>query len=174
MNKKRAIFLDRDGIINIDHGYVYQKEDFEFTEGIFDLLRILQAKGYLLIIVTNQSGIARGYYDEEAYALLKDYMLGVFAKQGIMISAVYHCPHSPDTGCACRKPKAGMLKRAQKAFDLDMKESWMIGDKESDMLAAQNAFISKRILVSKEIKTLEGCEVFESVKSLLEKIERES
>ncbi len=148
LDNHSAIFLDRDGIINVDHGYVYKINEFEFNDGIFDLLRNIQKKGYLLIIVTNQSGIGRGYYSEEAYQELTQFIIETCLKRDIVIHAVYHCPHTPENGCHCRKPKPGMFKEAQKEFHIDMHRSWMIGDKDSDMLAAKNAGIHKRILVS--------------------------
>ncbi len=151
LKKTKAIFLDRDGIINVDSGYVYKIEDFIFTKGIFKTLLALQEQGYLLIIVTNQSGIARGYYSEEEYMNLTLYMVEELKKRGIRIASVYHCPHGPDDGCKCRKPRAGMLKAAQKQFKVQMKESWMIGDKESDMLAAKSAGIQKRLLISEKV-----------------------
>ena len=147
-SKKRAIFLDRDGIINVDHGYVYKIEEFEFTTGIFETLHALQSQGFLLIIVTNQSGIGRGYYSEEAYQNLTQYIVESFSKKDIKVDAVYHCPHHPEANCQCRKPRIGMLKAAQKEFKLDMKNSWMIGDKNSDMLVGKNAGVENRIFVS--------------------------
>lgn len=146
--KPKALFLDRDGIINVDHGYVSKIEDFEFNEGIFETLLSLQSLGFLLIIVTNQSGIGRGYYSEEAYMELTSYMVESFAKEGIKIDAVYHCPHTPDDDCKCRKPRTGMLKAAKKQFKIEMKNSWMVGDKESDMLVGKNAGVLNRIFVS--------------------------
>jgi len=148
--KNRAIFLDRDGIINVDSGYVHKIEDFKFTSGIFKTLQYLQKQGYILVIVTNQSGIARGYYDEQAYMDLTIHMMEKLSLKGISIKGVYHCPHGPDEGCRCRKPRSGMFKVAQKEFKLDMKNSWMIGDKESDMKAGVNAGVKNRILLSKE------------------------
>jgi D-glycero-D-manno-heptose 1,7-bisphosphate phosphatase len=156
LSKQKAIFLDRDGVINIDHGYVHKIEEFEFCDGIFETLLRLQNRGYLLIVVTNQSGIARGYYSEEAYRTITTYMVEKFLEKGIKISAVFHCPHSPDEGCKCRKPQAGMFKAAQKQFKLDMKHSWMIGDKESDMLAAKKAGIKQRICISHKEETKEA------------------
>ena len=147
--KNRAIFLDRDGIINVDSGYVHKIEAFKFTSGIFKTLLSLQEKGFLLIIVTNQSGIARGYYSEEDYRDLTLHMMEKLSSKGIHIKGVYHCPHAPDEGCRCRKPRSGMFKAAQKEFKLDMKNSWMIGDKESDMKAAVNAGVKNRILLTK-------------------------
>jgi D-glycero-D-manno-heptose 1,7-bisphosphate phosphatase len=166
LSKAKAIFLDRDGIINVDHGYVHEIEAFEFNEGIFEALLALQDRGFLLIVVTNQSGIARGYYTQEQYQVLTTYMVETFLERGIRISAVYHCPHGPDAGCKCRKPKAGMLKRAQKEFKIDMKRSWMVGDKESDMLAAKKAGIEQRILVSKEFHSKEATIVVEHIRKI--------
>jgi len=150
LKKNKAVFLDRDGIINVDTGYVHEIEGFTFQEGVFSVLKHLQSLGYLLIVVTNQSGIARGYYTQEDYQALTMHMVETLAQNGIGLSGVYHCPHAPDDGCACRKPKAGMLKTAQKEFNIVMRESWMIGDKDSDMLAGKNAGIKNRILVADE------------------------
>jgi len=169
LKKTKAIFLDRDGIINVDSGYVSTIEEFTFTRGIFKTLLTLQEQGYLLIIVTNQSGIARGYYSEEAYMNLTLYMVEELKKRGITISSVYHCPHGPDDGCKCRKPRAGMLKAAQKQFHVQMKSSWMIGDKESDMLAGKSAGIPQRLLVSQE-KSTSATHHIESVDKVLEVI----
>ena len=96
MNK--AIFLDRDGVINIDKSYVYKKEDFKFCEGVFEVLKHFQSLGYLLIIVTNQSGIGRGYYSEEAFQELSQWMSDALLENDIKINAIYHCPHAPEKG----------------------------------------------------------------------------
>ena len=141
MNK--ALFLDRDGVINIDKGHVYLSEQFEFTPGIFDLCRKYASEGYLIIIVTNQAGIAKGIYTAKDYNMLTGWMLDQFLKEGIKISKVYHCPHHPDvTGiCDCRKPAPGMILNAVRDFDLDIKECTLIGDKESDLEAGRRAGI---------------------------------
>ncbi|MGB1262242.1 MAG: D-glycero-beta-D-manno-heptose 1,7-bisphosphate 7-phosphatase [Cognaticolwellia sp.] len=151
----RALFLDRDGIINIDHGYVHKIEDFDFVEGIFDLCRTASEKGYQIFVITNQAGIARGYYDRAAFATLSQWMVSVFAEQGITIEKVYYCPHHPSKGvnefvmpCQCRKPAPGMLMQAQQEFAIELAESIFIGDKVSDMQAAKNAGINCRILVN--------------------------
>ena len=162
----KAIFLDRDGIINKDHSYVYKKEDFEFCDGIFETLSYLVSLGYTLFIVTNQSGIGRGYYSEEDFNKLTAWMLEVFMQKGIKITKVYHCPHSPDENCICRKPKAGMFKRAKEEFGIDMKNSWMIGDKLSDIQAGKNAGIPNTIFVNSS-----KCqEASYSIKSILDTI----
>lgn len=161
--KTKALFLDRDGVINIDKKYVYKIEDFEFCDGIFKLCRYFLAKNYLLFIATNQSGIARGYYKESDFLKLCDYMLKEFVKQDIKIDKIYHCPHLE--GCECRKPKAGMLLKAKDEFDLDMKNSIFIGDNLSDMQAGLNADIGTLILVNEEKK--EG-DFFKQCKNLKE------
>jgi len=145
----KAVFLDRDGVINIDKAYVSKIEDFEFCEGVFEALAHFQNLGYLLIIVTNQSGIGRGYYSEEDFQILSDWMQKEFLHVKIKIDAIYHCPHAPQAQCACRKPKSGMFFKAIEDFDIDVANSWMIGDKQTDMEAAIGAGISNTILLGK-------------------------
>ena len=144
----KALFLDRDGIINVDHGYVYKIEDFEFVEGIFDLVKYFSAAGYLLFVVTNQSGIGRGYYSEEDFKVLTRWMLARFEKEGIHIEKVFHCPHSPEAKCHCRKPQTGMIDEAMEIYAIDLSASWMIGDKQSDMDLAHYAGIGHSIAIS--------------------------
>ncbi len=141
MNK--ALFIDRDGVINVDKVHVFLKEDFEFNPGIFDLCRKFSDDGYLIIVITNQAGIAKGIYTEDVFLKLTDWMIGEFKKNGITISKVYYCPHHPDiTGpCECRKPKPGMILIAREEFDLDLSISVLIGDMESDLQAGRNAGI---------------------------------
>ena len=145
---QKAIFLDRDGVINVDKAYVSKIEDFEFCEGVFEALRYFQKQGYLLIIVTNQSGIGRGYYTEEDFHVLMDWLQKELLHVKIHLDAIYHCPHTPDANCTCRKPKSGMFEEAIRAFDIDVKASWMIGDKPSDIEAAQGAGIEKTIFLN--------------------------
>ena len=144
---QKAIFLDRDGVINIEKNYVFRISDFEFIEGIFDLCRKYQKEGYLIVVITNQAGIARGYYTEADFWELTNWMLSEFAKQGITISKVYFCPHHPDfTGeCDCRKPNPGMILQAAKEFGIDLSTSVLIGDKDSDLQAGKNAGIGTLI-----------------------------
>lgn len=137
MNK--AIFLDRDGTINVEKHYLYKIEDFEFLPGTIEALKKLQAAGFLLIIVTNQSGIARGYYSEKDMLVLHNWMLKQFSKQGINISAIYYCPHLPNAplpeyrkDCICRKPQLGMFMQAVEEFNIDLCQSYAIGDKLRD------------------------------------------
>lgn len=144
---RKAVFLDRDGVINIEKGYVFKIEDYEFQAGVFEALRHFASKGYLLFIVTNQSGISRGYYSESDFFNLTDYVESSMEAQGVKIAKTYFCPHSSDDVCECRKPQPGMFFKAQREFDLDMQNSWMIGDKESDIEAALAAGVVNTILV---------------------------
>lgn len=148
MNK--ALFLDRDGVINKDIGYAFRSEDIRFVDGIFELCQEAQKQDYLIIIVTNQSGIARGYYSEADFQQLNQWFIEQFAKNNILISAIYHCPHHPAiTGdCVCRKPNAGMLLEAIEKYQINPNHSMMIGDKSSDMQAAKTANIGQRIFFS--------------------------
>lgn len=152
MNK--AIFLDRDGVINQEKDYVYKKEDFEFIGGVFEALKYFQERNYLLIIVTNQSGIARGYYTEADFLELNRWMLQQFEFQGIRIAKVYYSPYHPSYGTGkykkdtfCRKPNPGMILQAREEFEINLAESILIGDKESDIEAGINAGIKTNILV---------------------------
>lgn len=148
-NKQKALFLDRDGTINKDKNYIYRVEDFEFQPGIFDLIRNYQNQGYLIFIVTNQSGIARGFYSENDYQILTDWMLNEFRKNEIEITKVYHCPHHPNfTGeCECRKPKPGLILQAINEFNISPVNSMLIGDKKRDILAGENAGIGKNLYI---------------------------
>jgi D-glycero-D-manno-heptose 1,7-bisphosphate phosphatase len=145
---KKALFLDRDGVINIEKNYLYKIDDFEFMDGIFDLCKYYQNLDYLIFVVTNQSGIVRGYYSEDDFDILTSWMIKEFAKNSIEIKEVYHCPHHPDISgeCDCRKPHAGMLLNAAKYYNIDLKNSVMIGDKEKDIEAALNAGLSETYL----------------------------
>jgi D-glycero-D-manno-heptose 1,7-bisphosphate phosphatase len=147
--KSRALFLDRDGTINVEKNYIFRIEDFIFIKGIIELIRSYSDLGYLVIIITNQAGIARGYYTEADYQKLTHWMIEQFSINAIKIAKVYHCPHHPDiTGtCNCRKPNPGMLLKAINEFDIDIVNSVLIGDKKSDILAGINAGIGKNIYI---------------------------
>ncbi|CAH0534207.1 D-glycero-beta-D-manno-heptose-1,7-bisphosphate 7-phosphatase [Vibrio stylophorae] len=149
-----AVFIDRDGVINVDHGYVATTDDFEYVEGVFDACRALKAQGYLLVLVTNQSGIARGYFSEDQFLSLTEWMDWNFADNGVDFDGIYYCPHHPEHGigeykqdCDCRKPKPGMFFSARDFLKIDMANSVMIGDKADDMQAAINAGIGTKVLV---------------------------
>jgi D-glycero-D-manno-heptose 1,7-bisphosphate phosphatase len=143
----KTIFLDRDGVINIEKNYLYRKDDFEFIDGVFDACRYLSKIGYKLVIVTNQSGISRGYYKISDFLKLNEWMIEQFKLNNINILDTFFCPHSPDSNCNCRKPKPGMLLDAKKKYNINMKKSWMIGDSERDIKAANLAGIENTIMV---------------------------
>ena len=153
MSLRSALFLDRDGVINVDHAYVYKQENFEFVDGIFELCRAARAQGYELIVVTNQAGIGRGYYTEADFAQLTEWMCKRFSDEGAPITDVFYCPHHPEYGIGeyhkdsfDRKPNPGMLLRAAEKHQLSLPDSIMLGDKESDMQAARSAGVEKRLL----------------------------
>ena len=152
---KKAIFLDRDGVINIDKHYVYKIEEFEFISGVFETLKFFQELKYLLIIITNQSGIGRGYYTEKDFHVLNNWMLKEFEKRGIKITKVYYSPYHPEHGVGqyrktmfCRKPNPGMILQAKEEYNIDLNKSILIGDKESDIQAGINAGVKINILVN--------------------------
>ncbi|WP_321811202.1 MULTISPECIES: D-glycero-beta-D-manno-heptose 1,7-bisphosphate 7-phosphatase [unclassified Burkholderia] len=151
--KRKALFLDRDGVVNVDYGYVHRTQDCVFVTGIFDLVRIANASGYQVVVVTNQAGIGRGYFSEAQFIVFMDWMRDAFEARGARIDRVYFCPHHPVAGvgaykqaCACRKPEPGMLYEAQRELDLNMSESIMVGDKSSDLEAAARAGVGRRFL----------------------------
>lgn len=151
---KAAAFLDRDGVINIDRGYVFRREDFEFVPGTLDAARELKSMGLALVVVTNQSGIARGYYGPEQFHALTDWMKETFAAHGAALDGVYFCPHHPSEGeapyrqdCNCRKPAPGLLLDAARDLDIDVRRSALFGDKASDLQAALAAGVPYRVLL---------------------------
>jgi D-glycero-D-manno-heptose 1,7-bisphosphate phosphatase len=150
-----AAFLDRDGVINVDRGYVFKREDFEFVPGVLEGARRLNELGYALVIVTNQSGIGRGIYTEHDFRSLTEWMVQAFDAAGAPVAGVYFCPHHPTeaigaykVACQCRKPSPGMLVRAAEELRLDLPASVMFGDRASDLEAAQAAGIRRRILLT--------------------------
>ena len=139
----KALFLDRDGTVNIDYGYVYRPKEFKLIEGIVDLCLDAQEKGYLIIVITNQSGIARGYYTEEDFQKLNRHMINLFASLGVKITDVFYCPELDGYR---RKPECGMFIEAQKKYNIDMSQSVSIGDSERDIQAAQKAGVGMNVL----------------------------
>lgn len=155
-SKKKALFLDRDGVINVDYGYVCSKERTCFIEGIFDVCRRARGMGYALVVVTNQAGIARGYYSELEFHQYMIWVKSIFVAQNAKLDAYYYCPHHPDASlaqyrgtCNCRKPAPGMLIRAADELGLDLARSIMLGDKKSDEEASINAGVGKFVLIEK-------------------------
>ena len=146
-----AVFLDRDGVINVDYGYVSTWERFEFLPGVPDALRALQDAGYLLIVVSNQSGIGRGYYREaDVESLNKAVAQHLGNTVGVTLSEFYHCPHHPTEAegefrrqCDCRKPAPGMIRQAVLDHGIDLKTSLLVGDKDSDIEAGRAAGVAR-------------------------------
>lgn len=157
MGLRPALFLDRDGVINVDHGYVYRVDDFEFMPGIFDLVSAARAHGMACVVVTNQAGIARGRYTEQDFSALTRWMCARFAEQGAPLDRVYHCPTHPEAGIGdyrvdspMRKPGPGMLLQARDELLLDLHRSVMLGDKASDILAGQAAGVGLNLMLRSE------------------------
>lgn len=142
---KRAVFLDRDGTINIEKEYLYQAKDFEFIPGAPEAIRLLNQAGIMVVVVTNQSGIARGYYSEEDVENLHRHIARELAESGAHVDAWLYCPHHPDgrgsyaLPCSCRKPLPGMLREASARYDIDLENATMIGDKLADIEAGKAA-----------------------------------
>lgn len=142
---RRAVFLDRDGTINVEKDYLYQAKDFEFIPGAPEAIRLLNQAGILVIIVTNQSGVARGYYSEDDVENLHRHIVSELEQYGAHVDAWFFCPHHPSgrgsyaLQCNCRKPLPGMLEEAAKLYEINLEDSTMIGDKMTDITAGQNA-----------------------------------
>lgn len=139
----KALFLDRDGTINVDYGYVYQPEKFELIGGIIELCLEAQEKGYLIIVITNQSGIARGYYTDDDFQKINQHMIKLFAEKGVKITDVFYCP---DLEGPRRKPECGMFIEARDKYNIDMAKSISVGDKERDVEAGTKAGVGMNFL----------------------------
>ena len=144
----KVLFLDRDGVINIDHGHVSRIEDFVFIDGIFELCKYYISKNYKVIVVTNQTGIGLGLYTLDDFIKVNNYMLEEFKKHGVDILDVFYCPHDPNSNCECRKPKPKMFFDAKDKYNIDLKNSIMVGDKVTDAIAAYNAGIKNIYLIN--------------------------
>jgi D-glycero-D-manno-heptose 1,7-bisphosphate phosphatase len=153
LHRRPAVFLDRDGTLNHDTGYIHRSADFRWLPGAVNAIRALNDSGYYVFVVTNQSGVARGLYDEAAIRDLHDWMNGELRATGARIDDMRYCPHHPDasiaayrTACRCRKPAAGMLLDLMEVWPVIREESIMIGDRESDAAAGRAAGIASAIV----------------------------
>ena len=169
----KALFLDRDGVINVEKNYVYRIEDFEFMPGIFDLCATAQDLGFRLVVITNQAGIGRGYYGESDFELLTDWMQARFQDQGVQIDRVYHCPYHPTAGIGeyrresfDRKPNPGMILQAQRDLGLDLEQSVLIGDKDSDIEAGRVVGVGYLLKLDHEATAKEDAEMAIRVRDL--------
>jgi D-glycero-D-manno-heptose 1,7-bisphosphate phosphatase len=151
----RALFLDRDGVVNVEIGYLHRVEDVQFVPGIFSLCRTAMGLGYRLVVVTNQAGIARGYYTEADFEALMTWMGGELRAEGVQLDAVYYCPYHPEHGVGeyrreheDRKPGTGMLRRAAREFGVSLADSVMVGDRCSDIAAANCAGLRQAFLIA--------------------------
>ncbi|MGL5710717.1 MAG: D-glycero-beta-D-manno-heptose 1,7-bisphosphate 7-phosphatase [Cetobacterium sp.] len=159
---RKVIFLDRDGTINVEKSYLHKWEDFEFEKNVIDGLKELKKMGYEFIVVTNQSGIARGYYSEDDLKALNNEMVKELKKHDIDILECYYCPHHPEKGlnqyrknCDCRKPNPGMLLEGIKKYNVDIENSFMIGDKKSDLEAGKKAGLKSILILTGYGKNIE-------------------
>lgn len=171
-----VIFLDRDGTIHVDKGYLYKKEEVEYLDGVVQALSKLCTMGYLLIIVTNQSGIARGYYTEQDFLGLDTWMRRDLEKRGVIISRTYYCPHYPKgivaryaKKCTCRKPGTGLFWQAQAEFEIDMGRSYAVGDRMRDLMICRESGVKGILLASKGIFSdgIRGCRDWREVLGLI-------
>jgi len=170
---EKALFLDRDGVINVDYDYVHKIEEFDFFDGVFSTCREFKKQGYLIVVITNQSGISRQKYSEEDFATLTEWMKEEFAKNGAPLSVVHHCPHHPEiTGeCSCRKPKPGMIEAACEELNIDPSKSLLVGDHERDIEAGINAGIKCNIRVKSgredvDLKMSKANKIVQSLKDI--------
>ncbi|MFZ5649808.1 MAG: D-glycero-alpha-D-manno-heptose-1,7-bisphosphate 7-phosphatase [Bacillota bacterium] len=161
-----AVFLDRDGVLNVDTGYVFRREDFVWVAGAKEAVRLLNEMGYFVFVVTNQSGIARGYYTEADVAFLHRWVNRELNACGARVDAFYYCPHHPEAAvelyrkaCSCRKPAPGLILRALKEWPVDRGRSFLIGDKRRDLEAAAGAGLPGYLF--------EGPDLYEFVRHIL-------
>lgn len=167
-HRQRAIFLDRDGTLNLDTGYVHRPEDWHWLPGVPYALARFRAQGWLLLVVSNQSGIARGYFDEATLHRLHTWVDARLARLGAGVDGWYHCPHLPEISgpCACRKPKPGLLLRAAADWGVDLAASWMIGDRPRDVMAGHAAGCRSILLRPQSAAPDAGCPLPPGVLSL--------
>ena len=154
MTLRPAAFIDRDGVLNVDHGYVFRVQDFQWLPGAIDALGQLQRAGHALVVITNQSGVARGLYTLDDVERLHVHLRAELQAHGVQLTGIYACPHHPDgvvpeysLNCACRKPMPGMIEQAAREHGLDLAASWLFGDKASDIEAGRRAGVGRCWLI---------------------------
>ena len=145
---EKAVFLDRDGTVNVDVDYLHEIDKLVFVDGTFEALALLRAHGYRLIVISNQSGIGRGYFAAQDVERLHRHMNGILREHGAQIDAFYYCPHVEQDQCACRKPQTGLIDRAAAEWNTDLSRSYMVGDKEDDVMTGCNAGCSFGLVLS--------------------------
>jgi len=153
---KKAVFLDRDGTVIIDRIYLNDPNGIEVYKESYEALQLLHNEGYLIFLITNQSGVARGLVEEANVKIINKIIIDDFGSKGTLISEAYYCPHPVDGGCICRKPNAGMLEQAAKEYDLDLKKSWMVGDRMSDVEAGRRAGARSILLKNDTTPPIDG------------------
>jgi len=153
----RAVFLDRDGTINRDISYCSRPEDFELLPSVPEGIRLLNQHGFKIVLITNQSGIARGYFTEEILAKIHEKMQIDLAKYGAHVDAIYYCPHHPDDNCDCRKPKPKMMLMAASDLDINLKESYLIGDSDTDIEMAIKVGCKAAIIIANTTSLANAC-----------------
>lgn len=173
---KKAFFLDRDGVINKDFGYVHSWDRFELIDSTYDALKLIKENGYLIVIVTNQAGIARGYYSESDFFKLMEKFRFEARLRGVEIDGIYHCPHHPQgvvkglsIECNCRKPKPGLITRAASDLKIDLLSSYLVGDNVSDIEAGIACNLKESLLIDSKpnARAKNFCSLFEAVKFAL-------
>lgn len=157
------VFLDRDGTLTVDRGYTYRIEDYQLFPGVAAGLRRLSGAGYALAVVTNQSGIARGFFGVAELEAFHRHLVADLARQGVRIESTFHCPHLPEAGCGCRKPEPGLLQKAERDLGADLARSWVIGDQRSDVILATRARCRGAVLVLTGKGQRESAEVPDAV-----------
>lgn len=181
---KKCVFLDRDGNVNVEKDYLHKIEDFEFEKNAKEAIKIFNDLGYLVVIVTNQSGVARNYYDEESVKTLHNYLRKEVEKIGGRIDGFYYCPHHPEKGigkykkkCSCRKPEPGMFLEAQKDLGIDFNQSIVVGDKKSDVdggkrLGMRSILVRTGHGIEEESKVDSQCEIYDSLWDFANKLKK--
>lgn len=169
MEKNKVVFLDRDGTINYDYGYVHEKNKLKFLPGVIEGLKKLQNNDYKLIIITNQSGIGRGYYTENEYHIFTKYMLEKLQENNIYIEDIYYCPHTEKDNCNCRKPKLKLFYDAIKDHNIDTNKSYVIGDKERDIAICNTTPITGILIYNKSDNYICKEDLLDAVNFIIEK-----